>query len=56
MKHSYSHIAIMKLSHDHRMVAYTMDITGDETFNAYIKNLETLSVVQVWQALLIWYE
>ena len=39
----------MKVSHDHRLVAFTLDVRGDETYNAYVKDTHTGETILVRQ-------
>jgi oligopeptidase B len=41
LEHDYLFISTIKMSHDHKLMAYIVDTTGTETFRVIIKNLET---------------
>jgi len=39
--HEYFSIGIFRISPDHRLLAWSMDTTGSESYTLYVKNLET---------------
>jgi protease II len=41
MAHPYICINLLKVSSDNRMLAFTMDTTGDDSFSVHIKDLTT---------------
>lgn len=40
-KYGYTDISILKISDDHKYLAYTMDITGNEIYCAFVKHLSS---------------
>jgi protease II len=41
MNHPYICINLLKVSSDNRMLAFTMDTTGDDSFSVHVKDLKT---------------
>jgi len=41
LSHPYICINLLKVSSDNRMLAFTMDTTGDDSFSVHIKDLKT---------------
>ncbi|KAK1272661.1 hypothetical protein QJS04_geneDACA016534 [Acorus gramineus] len=41
----YVHVGTCRVSPDHKFLAYTLDITGGESFVLQVKNLETKSII-----------
>ncbi len=41
LSHPYICINLLKVSADNRMLAFTMDTTGDDSFSVHIKDLTT---------------
>lgn len=39
--HSYFHIGVLETSMDHKLLAYSVDTSGSESYTLYIKDLET---------------
>lgn len=40
-EHGYVHLGTCKISHDHRLLAYTVDLSGKELFTLFVKDLHT---------------
>ncbi|KAJ7567366.1 hypothetical protein O6H91_02G143800 [Diphasiastrum complanatum] len=44
-QYGYVQLGMFKLSQDHRLVAYTVDLTGEEVFTLFVKDLATGKVI-----------
>lgn len=39
--HNYFSVGVLKVSPDHKLLAYSVDVDGSESYTLYVKNLET---------------
>ncbi|KAI5066039.1 hypothetical protein GOP47_0018663 [Adiantum capillus-veneris] len=40
-EHGFAHLGVCKVSKDHRLLAYTLDLIGTEVFTLFIKDIDT---------------